>query len=334
MRLGTSLRFMFPTSPETLPTFQRTLAAAPPGTFLERPMGAFDTGEQGRNLLEVAAAARSAGLDGLLWGDNHAMSPAYASVFQPIPTLARITAVTGDMPVGFVLLAPFYHPLLLAEQVGTICAFTEAPFILTFALGGNARAFQAYGMDLRTRVGRLEELVPLVRRLLAGERETHQGRYYTLNSATIAPLPRQPVSIWIAGTVGASVERAGRLGDGWLTAQNASPDQLRAQLELYLESAARHGRPALPVLRRDVYVGESDAEAREVVDAILAEGYRGAGYEALLVGGPESIVQQLREYRAMGFEYVMVRHIVGDHRLMLRSFERIGAYVMPAIRGL
>jgi alkanesulfonate monooxygenase SsuD/methylene tetrahydromethanopterin reductase-like flavin-dependent oxidoreductase (luciferase family) len=334
MRLGTSLRFMFPTSPDTLTAFQRTLAAAPPGTFLERPMGAFDTGEQARNLLDVAAAARAAGLDGLLWGDNHAASPAYANVFQPVPTLARLTAVTGTMPVGFVLLAPFYQPLLLAEQVGTICAFTTAPFILTFALGGNARAFQAAGMELRGRVGRLEELVPLVRRLLAGESVTHTGRHFTLHRATIAPLPRQPVSIWMAGTVGASVERAGRLGDGWLTAQNASRADLTAQLELYRETAARHGRPAVPVLRRDIYVGETDTEARAVVDAVLAEGYRGAGYEALLVGGPASIVQQLREYRALGFEDVMVRHIVGDHQLMLRSFERIGRDVMPAIRDL
>ncbi len=334
MRLGTSLRFMFPTSTETLPAFQRTLAAAAPGTFLERPMGAFDTGEQARNLLEIASAARAAGMDGLLWGDNHAMSPSYANIFQPVPTLARMTAVTGEMSVGFVLLAPFYHPLLLAEQIGTICAFTDAPFILTFALGGNPRAFQAYGMDLRTRVGRLEELVPLVRRLLAGEQVTYEGRYFSLSRATIAPLPRNPLTIWMAGTVGASVERAGRLGDGWLTAQNASRDDLKQQLELYLESAARHGRPALPVLRRDIYVGESDAEARAVVDAIQAEGYRGAGYEALLVGGPESVVQQLRDYRAMGFEYVMVRHIVGDHQLMLRSFERIGAQVMPLIRSL
>ncbi|MGE0569897.1 MAG: LLM class flavin-dependent oxidoreductase [Dehalococcoidia bacterium] len=334
MRVGTSLRFMFPTSPKTLATFQRTLAAAPPGTFLERPMGAFDTGEQARNLLEVATAARTAGLDGLLWGDNHAMSPAYANVFQPVPTLARITAVTGDMPVGFVLLGPFYHPLLLAEQVGTICAFTDAPFILTFALGGNGRAFQSYGMELRTRVGRLEELVPLVRRLLAGEQVTHDGRYFTLRGATIAPLPRRPVAIWMAGTLGASVERAGRLADGWLTAQNASRDDLKAQLGLYLETAARHGRPALPVLRRDIYVGESDAEARAVVDPILAEGYRGAGYDALLVGGPETVIRQLREYREMGFEDVMVRHTVGDHQQMLRSFELIGSHVMPAIRDL
>jgi alkanesulfonate monooxygenase SsuD/methylene tetrahydromethanopterin reductase-like flavin-dependent oxidoreductase (luciferase family) len=79
-------------------------------------------------------------------------------------------------------------------------------------------------------------------------------------------------------------------------------------------------------------VGESDAEACTAVDAVLTEGYRGAGYEALLVGGPESIVQQLQDYRALGFADVMVRHIVGDHHLMLRSFERLGTYVLPAIR--
>ena len=45
-------------------------------------------------------------------------------------------------------------------------------------------------------------------------------------------------------------------------------------------------------------------------------------------------MESLRRYRAMGFDYVMVRHIVGDHQLMLRSFERIGRDVMPAIRGL
>jgi alkanesulfonate monooxygenase SsuD/methylene tetrahydromethanopterin reductase-like flavin-dependent oxidoreductase (luciferase family) len=54
----------------------------------------------------------------------------------------------------------------------------------------------------------------------------------------------------------------------------------------------------------------------------------------LLVGGPATVVQQLREYRAIGFEHVMVRHITGDHVQMLESFGRIGRHVMPAIRDL
>jgi alkanesulfonate monooxygenase SsuD/methylene tetrahydromethanopterin reductase-like flavin-dependent oxidoreductase (luciferase family) len=119
-----------------------------------------------------------------------------------------------------------------------------------------------------------------------------------------------------------------------LTGQNATDADLGQQLDVYRNAAARSGRPPRPVLRRDIYVGSSDDEARSVVNAILAEGYRGSGLDQLLVGSADTIVQGLRRYRDMGFDYVMVRHIVGDHQLMLRSFERIGHAVMPRIRDL
>src|SRR5262249_54877002 len=161
----------------------------------------------------------------------------YANCFSPIPSLARMMAVTGDMPVGMVLLAPFYQPVLLAEQLGTLAAFAEAPLIVTLALGGRAQTFQAYGMEERSRVRRLEGLASLLRPLLAGERATFQGRYHALDGVQVSPLPRVPVSIWIAGTVRASAERAGRLGDGWLTGQNASRAELVEQLDVYREAA-------------------------------------------------------------------------------------------------
>jgi len=334
MKLGTSLRFLFPTSPATHERFRTILASMPPGTFIDRPMGAYAADEQARNLLEVAAAARAAGLDALLTGDSHGTHPAYAATFSPVPTIARLMSVTGDMRVGMVLLAPFYHPLLLAEQIGTLAAFAAAPLIVTFALGGRAPQFRAFGMEERSRVGRLEEVVTITRALLSGEGVTHRGRYYTLESATISPLPRVPVEIWLGGTVPASVERAGRLGDAWLTGQNASDEELVCQLDLYREAARRSGRQPRPVLRRDIYVDESNEDARAVVNAVLAEGYRGTGLDQLLVGSADTVVEQLRRYRGMGFDYVMVRHIVGDHRQMLRSFERIGRDVTPRIRDL
>ena len=332
MKLGTSVRFLFPTSPATHERFRSLLASMPKGAFIERPMGAYAPDEQARNLMEVASAARAAGLDALLTGDSHVASPAYAATFSPLPTVARLMSVTGAMPIGMVLLAPFYHPLLLAEQIGTLAAFAEGPLIVTFVLGGRPPQFQAFGMEERSRVGRLDEVVEVTRALLSGERVTHRGRYYTLEGATISPLPRVPVEIWLGGTVPASAERAGRLGDAWLTGQNAADEDLLRQLELYRAAAARAGRPPRPVLRRDIYVGESDEEARAVVGAILAEGYRGTGFDQLLVGSADTVVQALRRYRAMGFDFAMVRHIVGDHQLMLRSFERIGRDVMPRIR--
>jgi len=334
LKLGTSVRFLFPTSPATHERFRSIVASMPKGTFIERPLGAYSPEEQARNLMEVAAAARAAGLDALLTGDSHAADPGFAAAFSPLPTVARLMSVTGDMPIGVVLLAPFYAPLLLAEQIGTLAAFASGPLIVTFVVGGRPPQFQAFGMEERSRVGRLEEVVTVVRALLAGERVSHHGRYHTVEGATISPLPRVPVEIWLGGTVPASAERAGRLGDAWLTGQNATDEDLRRQLAVYRDAAVRYGRKPRPVLRRDIYVGESDTEARAVVGAILAEGYRGTGLDQLLVGSADTVVQDLRRYRDMGFDYVMVRHIVGDHRLMLRSFERLGHDVMPRIRDL
>jgi alkanesulfonate monooxygenase SsuD/methylene tetrahydromethanopterin reductase-like flavin-dependent oxidoreductase (luciferase family) len=334
MKLGTSLRFLYPTGPQTYERFKEVLASLPPGGFVERPMGAFDTAEQSRNVLEIAAAAREAGLDGLLFGDNHAIPSFYANCFSPVPTLARLMAVTGVMPVGMVLLAPFYQPIVLAEQIGTLAAFAQAPLIVTLANGGRTQTFDAFGIAMTSRARRLEELAVVLRGLLAGESVSFRGRYLTLDGVRVSPRPRVPVEIWLAGTVPAAVKRAGTLGDGWLTGQNVPDDELVRQLDVYREAAACGKRPARAVLRRDIFVAASDAAANAEVGKIFAEGYRGTGKAELLVGSPDTVIERLQHYRRLGFEEVMVRHITGDHRLMLESFALIGRHVMPAIRTL
>ena len=270
---------------------------------------------------------------GLLVGDNHAIPPQYANMFQPVPTIARLSAETGPMMLGMVLLAPFYHPLLLAEQVGTLSAFVDAPLVITFASGGSAHAFDRFGYRIGSRGPRSEEMIPVVRALLAGDVVTAAGRSFEVVEGVISPLPRRNVEIWIAGTNDITVERAGRLGDGWLTAQNATDEALVEQLVLYRRTADEHGRPYRPVLRRDVHVAETDADARAHVEPILEQGYRGSDLSRLLVGSPDTVATRLRSYESMGFEHVMVRHVTGDHAAMLRSFELLGEVVRAVSSG-
>src|SRR6185369_11056799 len=228
----------------------------------------------------------------------------------------------------------FYEPILLAEQIGTLAAFAQRPLIVTFAAGGRQQQFEAFGMEIETRTRRLQEMVTVLRGLLAGEAVRFEGRYHRLDGVMVSPSPQKPVSLWVAGTTRAAAARAGEWGDAWLTSGAATLEDLAVQLEAYREAAARAGRPVLPVLRRDIYVGESDAEAEAAVEPIVSHGYRGWSSGTLLVGAADTVVQQLRDYRALGFEHVLVRHIVGDHDLMLRSFERIGRSVLPRIRNL
>ncbi len=138
----------------------------------------------------------------------------------------------------------------------------------------------------------------MLRALLAGERVSHRGRFIQLDGVQISPLPPLPVEIWIAGTVAAAAARAGSLGDGWLSGQNSSDAEVAQQLDVYREAATKAGRPMRAVLRRDIFVADSDAAAHAEVDKVLAEGYRGTGKAELLVGsradGDRSIGQLSR----------------------------------------
>ena len=219
MKLGTSLRFVFPNSPNTLAMYQRIVASLPPGAFIERPMGAIGSLEQTKNLLEVARAAREANLWSLLVGDNHSVDPSYANCFSPIPTIARLSAETGALSLGAVFLAPFYHPMMLAEQIGTTSAFVDAETLWVFVVGNRQAAFDAFGIPMAERGRRTAALVSTLRRLLAGDTVTATGPGWALKDAVLSPLPRHPARLLIGGAASLAIERAARVGDGWVTAR-------------------------------------------------------------------------------------------------------------------
>jgi len=332
MQLGTSLRFIYASSPDSVQEYHDSVVAR--GEFSDIPLGVTDARVQARQLLEIAETAATGGFSFLMVGDSHASS--YANAFAPTPTLARMLAVTGDMPVGLLYLAPFHHPIIAAEQVGTLAAFAPEPLTLIIGNGDVSAQFEGFGIAKGSRGRRSEEFIGIVRALLAGETVTHKGEFYELNGVRINPVPSVPAQIWVAAQKGAAVERAGRLGDAWETAPSSSPEELTELLGVYERTCAEHGRTPKAVLRRDIYVAETDDAAWAAVEPMIAKGYRGFGgeREGTLVGSAQTVVRRLGFYRELGFDSILVRHIVGDHQLIIDSMKRIGDDVIPAIKDL
>jgi alkanesulfonate monooxygenase SsuD/methylene tetrahydromethanopterin reductase-like flavin-dependent oxidoreductase (luciferase family) len=330
MELGASLRFVYPTDSQHV-DFQREERNLPPGGFLQTPQEDFRPKRQAVNFLQAAKAVNEAGMDLLLVGDRHAVP---INAFSPIPLLARLMAVTGSMPVGCLFLAPFYQPILLAEQLGTLSALSEGPLIAAFAIGDNEAQFSAFNMALKSRTVRTDEVVEIVRRLLSGESVTFEGRYHRLENVGIGPLPESAVPIWIGGRRGAAVERAGRLGDAWISDTRCSDEELSEELQRYQQAATQSERTPKAVLRRNILVAETDAEARKTVEAILTNSYRGLSPDRVLSGSARTVTEKLLAYEEMGFAVTIVRHLAGDHTMMLDSVGHIGAGVMPLLKAL
>jgi alkanesulfonate monooxygenase SsuD/methylene tetrahydromethanopterin reductase-like flavin-dependent oxidoreductase (luciferase family) len=289
-----------------------------------------DVREGARWMIERARAVRDADLDSLFVGDHHNVPVPY---YQNVPMLGRLLAEWDDRPAGALFLLPVWHPVLVAEQVGTLASIASGRFIMQCALGGGAEQFGAFGLTPKDRVARFEAGLDIVRRLCAGE-EVRTETPYTIASARIAPVPPEPIEVWIGGSADPAIDRAARLGDAFLVGPEATPAEARRLMETYREACARHGRtPTAIAIRRDVHVGADDADADRVAGPVLARGYRGFDPAAPVTGGVERVAAAFLELGQMGYTDVIVRHLADDQSEVLRSYERLGAVraqVQPA----
>jgi alkanesulfonate monooxygenase SsuD/methylene tetrahydromethanopterin reductase-like flavin-dependent oxidoreductase (luciferase family) len=237
--------------------------------------------------------------------------------------LGRLLAEWGAKPAGCLFLLPLWHPTLLAEQVGTLAAIAKGRFIMQVGLGYGEDQFAAMGTTQKARVPALEESLDVIRRLLAGETVTSYGRF-SLAKARISPTPPEPVEVWFGASAPPAIDRAARLGDAWLASPSLSIDQARDQLGYYRDRCAAHGRrPTALAIRRDVYVGESAADASAVLAAEVARGYRGFPPDALVAGSVDEVIARFAALGKLGYTDILIRHLTNDQPKVLASFARL-----------
>jgi alkanesulfonate monooxygenase SsuD/methylene tetrahydromethanopterin reductase-like flavin-dependent oxidoreductase (luciferase family) len=280
-----------------------------------------DPREGARRMIDRARAAEQAKLDSLFVGDHHSTPQAY---YQNSVIMGRLLAEWGDRPFGALYLLPLWHPVLVAEQVGTLASLGRGRFILQCAIGPADRQFPAMGVDPNERPSRFEQSLSILRRLWAGEEVSSDGRW-KFERARVAPRPAEPVEVWIGAAAPPAIDRAARLGDGWLAAPALTPEQARRQIDLYRERRAAHGLDGgLAAIRRDVYVGASAEEARVSTEPIVRAGYRGFAPEALVVGSAEQVAESFAALAAMGYSDVIMRNLIADPAQAVASTERLG----------
>jgi alkanesulfonate monooxygenase SsuD/methylene tetrahydromethanopterin reductase-like flavin-dependent oxidoreductase (luciferase family) len=237
--------------------------------------------------------------------------------------LGRLLAEWGEAPAGCLFLLPLWHPVLAAEQIGTLAAIAQGPFIMQCGLGWGEDRFAAMGANYKTRPSAFEEALDIVRRLLAGE-TVSSARRFRIADASLALRPSEPVEVWIGASATPAIDRAARLAEGWIASPGLTRQQAREQVDFYRERCAAYGKqPGAVVLRRDIYVGESSSEAQAVLQDALSRGYRGIPAEALIAGSVDEVAEQFRSFAKIGYTEISVRHLTNNQPKVLGSLERL-----------
>jgi alkanesulfonate monooxygenase SsuD/methylene tetrahydromethanopterin reductase-like flavin-dependent oxidoreductase (luciferase family) len=280
-----------------------------------------DHREGPRWVLEQARAAQRAGLDTASLGDHHSTGP--MSYVQNVPMLGRLLAEWDDRPAGCLFLVPLWHPVLMAEQIGTLAAIASGPFIVQTGLGGGEAQFRAMGASLSERGRLLEEGITVVQALLRGE--TVSSEPWGIVGACVAPLPQRGTEWWIGAAAPVAIDRAARLGDAWYAEPQLTPTTAAAGMAVYQEACARHGREPIRIpIRKDVFIAETSAEAEKVGDGLMRAGYRGLNRDAVAYGDPDSVAEQLAVFGELGFTDVIIRIMPAPIDATVRSVELAG----------
>jgi probable F420-dependent oxidoreductase len=161
---------------------------------------------------------------------------------EPLVLFGFLAAITTLELVTGIVILPQRPTALVAKQAAEVDLLCNGRLRLGVGLGWNAVEYEALGQDFSTRGRRLEEQVPLLRRLWTERSVTYHGRFEHISGAGIAPLPVQrPIPVWFGAASTPAFERVGRLADGWFPMFGPGPrfEAARAVVE---ESAGRAGR--------------------------------------------------------------------------------------------
>ena len=167
-----------------------------------------------RAVAETAAAAEAAGFDAAWTPEFYTRSS--------IVTLAQMAARTSRCTVGTsIAYATGRSPLVLATEARSLDELSGGRLVLGLGTGTRRMMEDWHGVDPDAPAARMEELVPLLRRLwrLHEGPVEHEGRFYrcrvTPTAETSAPV-RDDIPVYTAGVNARMVQVAGRVADGLL----------------------------------------------------------------------------------------------------------------------
>ncbi len=265
-------------------------------------------GSGGASSSTAALAELVDGIDALgfdsLWLSEVLTGP----VLDPLVGLAWAAAHNPRLKLGTTMLLPGRNVLRLAKQLASLDRLSQGRLLVTLVPGlTHAPEREAIGVDVKQRGAFIEEALPLLRRLWAGETVTHDGPAGRLKEVKLSPLPiQQPLEVWLGGTVPAALERCGRLSDGWLPSL-CTPDEAAAGRAVIEDAAARAGR-AISAEHFGMSIGYASAPLDPATARAMAA-RRPRSVELTPIGLP-ALRKLIEQFIGVGFSKFVVRPVV------------------------
>ena len=258
-------------------------------------------------LRDIARAVEDGGFDSLWVGDHllYRSADGVTGPWEAWATLAALAEATERVTIGpLVAATAFHNPAVLAKTAATIDEISDGRLVFGLGAGWNRDEFDAYGIPFDHRASRFAEAFDIIRRLLAGDVVSVDGRFHTVTDCELIPRPRPGGPPLMVGSQGPVVLRTTLpyvdAWNGWYAWFGNTPEGA-ANLMASVDAACAD-------------VGRDPTTLRRTV-SVLVEAPGGVGNverakrwddPPALTGPPAAIAEQLAGFADVGIDEVQL----------------------------
>jgi alkanesulfonate monooxygenase SsuD/methylene tetrahydromethanopterin reductase-like flavin-dependent oxidoreductase (luciferase family) len=294
------------------------------------------------------------GYDAVWLAEHHFSSFSVCPSVHMVGTLAATR--THRLRIGTaVSLAPFYHPLRLAEEIALLDLLSGGRVNWGAGRGFARVEFTAFAVPPEESASRFRETVEIVLRAWTDERLSFSGQHFHFEDVEVLPKPTQlpHPPVWMAASSESAIEWAASRGFSILMDPHSSSAEIGRKRRHYAERLAAAGFSEagrdIPIARLVALAGNaSDAAAvarsgaEWIVNSYLGTQHRPVMQQSFTPAGADPVQRYLDEVILHGTpdevveEILRLRDEIGLHYLLCaplshQSFMLLTEQVLPRI---
>ena len=307
-----------------------------------------ETGQGFRDYLDYAVEGEALGFHSSFLVEHHFSGWNQVSATLTLQTALAMRTTTLRLGTAVIVL-PWHHPVLLAEQTAMLDLISGGRLDFGIGKGYRHSEFKGFGIPQEEAEPRFEEALEVIQRSWTSrERFSHRGRFWQLQDIVVEPpTAQQPhPPIWVAAASAPSIRRAAARGFNLILDQYAAPEVIGERIALYraeCEASGRRFDPMHVAVARQVYVAKDKADKEAALERLAkftqrtvavsrAPGGK-AGAHVLayadtageteanaLYGTADEICRKLEAVSKAGAEYALLT--ISGGKEQLRSFAR------------
>jgi alkanesulfonate monooxygenase SsuD/methylene tetrahydromethanopterin reductase-like flavin-dependent oxidoreductase (luciferase family) len=276
------------------------------GTHMKFGFFPIEGGERWDRVVDQCRIAEEVGFESC-WVNDHQATE--GDNYWPAPLMRLTSIATGTESlelVTSVLILPLYHPLHVAQGTAMLDNISDGRVTLGVGLGYVEKEFDAFGVDMGERAGRLIEGLRFIDEFLTADGPIDfECPFFEVSDWQPMPEPvQQPrPPLWVGGWGDKQLERSVRFGDAWVPGVVADLGAVEVRKEKQgnmLADADKSPDDVEHPLMREAVIAETGAELetrRKYLHRTYTEEYGGEFSHHLLTGDDVADFEDLAEDR-------------------------------------